>query len=379
MEKIKVLEMIDQPFLGGGQKTLLSLVRHLDRKKFSVSVCSQDSGPLVEEVKKNGIVHFPISFSKKFKWRIIREISSILLNNRFDILHTHGGIAGFYGRWAAKKCRTRVVVHTLHGIHYLHYRNLLLKQITIFLERIFSRFTDALVFVCDSDREKGKKLKLAPQTKMHLIRNGIDLPPVREEDVLARRKELGLNLSQPVLGTVARLHRQKGIIYLLQAAAKIQRSFPEAKIFVVGGGPLRQRLQRERQRLGVDKFLFFLGERKDAAEILSLFDIFILPSLWEGLPYVLIEAASAGKPIVATDVDGVKEVITNGETGVLVAARNSEKLAEAVISLLRNRDHAAKLGEKAKKTIPSHFSLSRMIEETQELYLEMMGTGTFFP
>jgi len=372
MEKIKVLEMIDQPFLGGGQKTILSLAKHLDREKFSVSVCSQDSGPLVDEVKKSKIRHFPVSFSKKFKGRIIKEISCILRKEKIDILHTHGGIAGFYGRWAARNCRTPVVVHTLHGIHYLHYRNLLLKQIYIYLERIFSLFTDALVFVCDSDRKKAKRLKLAPQKKMYVIKNGIDLPQLREEDVRMRMKELGLKLAQPVLGTVARLHRQKGIIYLLQAAEEIHRSFPEVKIFIVGGGPLRLNLERKAQKLAVDKFVFFLGERTDAAALLSFFDVFILPSLWEGLPYVMVEAALLGKPIVATEVDGVREIIEDRETGVLVPPRNPEKLAEAVVGLLQNRDYAAKLGEKAKKTIPPNFTLPRMIEETERLYLSLI-------
>jgi len=376
MEKIRVLEMIDQPFLGGGQIALLSLAKHLDRGKFEVSVCCGDGGPLVDEVKKNNIIHFPVPFSKKFNGRIIKAIRFTLKRNRIDILHTHGGIAGFYGRWAAYRCQTPVIIHTLHGIHYLHYRNVLKKQAYIFLERIFSRFTDALVFVSDSDIKKGRELKLAPETKMHVIKNGIEIPVYRgTENAGSKRKELGLGLSQPIVGTVARLHRQKGIIYLLRAAEEIHQAIPEARILIIGGGPLRKKLEDVAQRLGLENFLFFLGERKDVLLLLSLFDVFVLPSLWEGLPYVLLEAASLGKPIVATDIDGVREVITDHETGILVPPRNPRKLAKATISLLRDREYASKLGERSKKIIPPNYPLSRMVEETQALYLKFYETN----
>lgn len=372
MEKIRVLEMIDQPFLGGGQIALLSLAKHLNREKFEVSVCSGDGGPLVAEVKKNSISHFAVPFSKKFRGRIIGAITSILKKNQIDILHTHGGVAGFYGRWAASRCQTPVIIHTLHGIHYLHYRNVLKKRAYIFLERIFSRFTDALVFVSDSDMKKGRKLKLASEAKMCVIKNGIDIRALKgREDRESKKRELGLDLSQPIVGTVARLHRQKGIIYLLRAAEKIHQVFPVARIVIVGGGPLRKKLEDFARKLRLEDFLFFLGEREDAHLLLSLFDVFVLPSLWEGLPYVLLEAASLSRPIIATDIDGTREVIKDHETGILVPPQNSQKLAEATIKLLADREFASRLAEKARENIPPAYPLSRMVEETQSLYLRL--------
>jgi len=375
MEKIRVLEMIDQPFLGGGQINLLSLAKGLDREKFEVFVCSREGGPLVEEVKKNNILHFPVPFSKKIDSKNIQKIRSILKDNKIDILHTHGGIAGFYGRWAAWKCRTPVIVHTLHGIHYLHYRNFLLQRVFILLERYFSRFTDAVIFVSETDEEKGKKFKLAPEEKMHVIKNGVDSSAYKEEDTVDskrdKRKELKLESFQPLVGTVARLHRQKGIPYLLKAVKRMSRAFPRIKILIVGGGPLGQKLERMARQLDIMDYVWFMGERNDAQDLASLFDVFVLPSLWEGLPYVLMEASVLGKPIVATDVDGNREIIEDGKTGILVPARNPEKMAEAVIRLLREKDMASKLGERARKLVPPRFSLSRMVEETQSLYLKL--------
>jgi glycosyltransferase involved in cell wall biosynthesis len=372
MRKIQVLEMIDQPFLGGGQVALLALAKNLDKEKFEVSVCSREGGPLVDELKKINVPHFPASFTRKISRRTVSDISSILRTNGIDLLHTHGGIAGFYGRWAGCKSQTPVIVHTLHGIHYLHYRNFFLKWIYILLERYFSKFTDALIFVSEADYLKAKKLRFAPEAKMRVIKNGIDLSTYKSLGVAdKKRKELGIEESQPIVGTVARLHRQKGIIYLLRAARKIHHHFPEAKILVAGGGPLEQKFGGTAQKLGVNQYFWILGERTDALELLSLFDVFVLPSLWEGLPFVLIEAAALGKPIVATDVDGIKEVVEDGKTGILVPPGNPKKLAEAIISLLKDKADASELGKKAQKLIPPRFPLSRMVEETQKLYLEL--------
>ena len=372
MRKIRILEMIDQPFLGGGQKNLLSLARSLDKTRFEVAVCSCDNGPLVDELRKDGIEHFPIPFSKKINLKIVRKIAKFQKSKRFDIIHTHGGVSGFYGRLAACRCRIPVIIHTLHGIHYLHYRNALLKCFFVLLERYFSRFTDALIFVSNADKQKGQKYKLAPGKKMHMIENGIDFSGLSlRANQIENGHDFGITSAQPIVGTVARLHRQKGLSYLIKAAKKLSQAYPKVKVMIVGEGPQRHKLERLSKSLDLLDTVQFLGERKDVIRIFSLFDVFVLPSLWEGLPYVLMEASALGKPIVATDVDGVREVIRNKETGILVPSRNPEKLAEAVIKLLHEKDFALKLGEKAKKSIPPKFSLSRMVEQTQDLYMKL--------
>lgn len=369
---LRVLQVIDRPFLGGGQTTVLALARNLDRAKFEVSVCSAAGGPLVEEIRKADIRHFPAGFRKKTSLRTVREISSILRENRVDIVHTHGGVAGFFGRWAAGSCRIPVIVHTLHGIHYLHYRNFFLKGAMILLERMLSRLTDALICVSASDFAKTRKFRLAPEAKVNVIRNGL----LQEEwgkffEAEAKKRELGWTLSSPVIGTVARLHRQKGIIHLLDAAPRILARVPGAKVVVVGGGPLRHKIEREIRKRRLEADFILLGERKDAREILNLFDVFVLPSLWEGLPYALVEAAAAAKPIVATRIDGVSEVVHSGETGLLVPPADAGALADAVVRLLLDKNLAGKLAGRAQETIPPQFSLSRMIEQTEELYLKL--------
>jgi glycosyltransferase involved in cell wall biosynthesis len=371
MDKIKVLQMIDKPFLGGGQKNLLSIAKFLDKSRFDVSICSQPGGPLVDETRENNIPHLPVNLTKKISPKTTGEIRSLFRDARFDILHTHGGVAGLYGRWAAKKSIIPVVIHTLHGIHYLNYRNPLLRYFYVGLERYFSRFTSALIFVSDADRKKGEKYKLASPQKMHIIKNGIDFSLYTPEKDAALGKSIGIDRASPVIGTVARLQHPKGIRYLVQAIPKIHRAFPSAKIVIIGDGPERDDLERLDRSLNPQNLVLFLGNRVDAPRILSYFDVFVLPSLWEGLPFALLEAAALAKPVVSTTVDGIKELVKNKESGLLVPPKDPDSLGEAVIQLLRDKEYASRLGGNLKNHIQPRYTLSRMVSQTEELYTNL--------
>ncbi len=374
MKKLRVMEMIDKPVLGGGPAALLLLAGHLDRGLFEVFICSGGDGPLADQARRKGLAVIQAPLDKKLHFRSRHEIASVLKELKIDILHTHGGVAGLHGRTAARLARTPAVVHTLHGIHYLHYRNPLLRRLHVLLERRCSRFTDRLVLVCQSDLRRARKHRLAPEGKMTVILNGLDVPYEPGADDLARkRSELGWAPGRAIVGTVARLHRQKGVIHLLRAGRKILDAVPESIIVAVGGGPQAARMRREARRLGLGERCLFLGAREDATALMALFDIFVLPSLWEGLPFVLMEAAALGNPIVASAVDGVPEILDDGRTGLLVPPGDPEALAAAVIRLLRDRDEARRLAERAKSIIPPRFPLSRMVEQTQNLYLELIG------
>jgi len=377
MKKIRIMEMIDRPSLGGGQTALLLLAGNLDRSRFEVVISSGGEGPLADEARRNGLPFIPVSLSKRLSLRPLNEIAAALREQEIDILHTHGGIAGLYGRSAARRARTPAVVHTLHGIHYLHYRNVFLRRLYVLLERRYSRLTDRLILVCQSDLQKARRHRLADEEKMTVILNGTDVRTDIPADRSSRlRDELGWPPGRPVVGTVARLHRQKGVASLLRAAPAILSAFPAARIAVVGDGPEGGRLRREASRLDLEGRFLFLGERKDAAEVMSLYDVFVLPSLWEGLPFVLVEAAAWGKAIVATAVDGVPEILEDGKTGLLVPPNDPPALAEAIIKLLKDKTSARRLGELARALVPPRFPLRRMVEQTENLYLDVLGAKT---
>ncbi len=375
MKKVRVLQMIDKPFLGGGQINLLSLVESLDPQRFDVSVCTSGQGPLVEALQKKNIPHFLLSFSKRFRRKTLDDIAALLRTHQFDILHTHGGIAGFYGRLASRKSGSpRIVVHTLHGIHYLHYRNIVLKRLYIFQEKYLSRSTDAVIFVSEADQKNGTELGLVPTDKQVLIKNGIDYSAY---ELQAQKKPIDMESEQasphPLVGCVARLHRQKGIPYLLEAVESIRRSFPDVKVWIVGGGPQNAKLDRLNKHLGVSSHVRLLGERTDVPQLVSSFDVFVLPSLWEGLPYSLLEAAALGKPVVASDIDGVRELIRHEQSGLLVPPRKPLLLADAVVRLLRDRDYALHLGQNLKAHVCNTYTLDRMVSQVQNLYLSLLS------
>lgn len=371
MNRIRVLQMIDRPFLGGGQAILLSLARGLNRDKFEVSIAAQGGGPLEDEVRRLGFPFRTLPFEKKMSRGLVGAITDNLRRDPPDVLHTHGGVAGLYGRLAARRAKVRAVVHTIHGIHYLHYRHPALRAVYAALERYCSRFTNTLVLVSESDLVAAKKRRLAPESKLKLILNGVDVSRFGTEEFRAKAGESWsrLNLRPPVVGTVARLHRQKGVIYFLRAAVALRDSHPEAHMVVVGGGGLEAALRAEAKKNGLDRRLAILGERLDARELLSLFDVFVLPSLWEGLPLVLIEAAALGKPIVATDIDGNRDIIADGETGLLVPSGDPEAIASAIGRLLDDPALSVRLAGRARTEIPPRFGLDRMVRAYEEIYL----------
>jgi glycosyltransferase involved in cell wall biosynthesis len=205
-----------------------------------------------------------------------------------------------------------------------------------------------------------------------VIKNGIDFESFESRVAIKEGgDELGFDSFGPVVGTIARLHRQKGIPYLFQAAKKIRKSMPDAVVWILGGGSLMTKFERLEKKLGLEETVHLLGERKDVAQLLSRFDVFVLPSLWEGLPYSLLEAAALAKPVVATDIDGVREIIKNGQTGLLVPVKDPGQLAQAVVRLLRDREYASTLGRSLKDAALKEFSLRQMLQKTQDLYLRL--------
>ena len=159
--RLRILEVIDRPFLGGGQVTVLNLARGLDRNDFEVAIACGGEGPLVEAAARIGIRYVDIAMGKTRGATPVGELAAVMKRESFDVVHTHGGIAGLFGRLAARRARVPAVVHTLHGIHYLHYRNPFLKRALILLERRLSKTTDAVVAVSEADERQVLRLRLA--------------------------------------------------------------------------------------------------------------------------------------------------------------------------------------------------------------------------
>jgi len=176
-----------------------------------------------------------------------------------------------------------------------------------------------------------------------------------------------------VVGTVARLSRQKGIEYLLHAAKTVIKQFPDITFIIAGKGPLESQLKGLSIKLGISDKVKFLGFNDDIPKLLSVIDIFVLPSLWEGMPNVVLEAMAAGKPVIATDTGGSKDIIDSGINGVLVEPKNSEALAEAILALLGDPAQRKRLGESARDKVKERFPIDKMVSKTEQIYTKLLN------
>jgi glycosyltransferase involved in cell wall biosynthesis len=234
---------------------------------------------------------------------------------------------------------------------------------------LIARRADRIITVSDSLHAQFEGIGAAAQSKLFTISNGIDLCAFAQPDPAWARRELGLPENAPVVGMVARLAPQKGPLEFVRAAALVSRRFPEVRFALVGDGPLRPQVETLARELGVANHLTLAGHRAEAPALTQAFDVAVVASLSEGSSLTAMEAMAWGKPVVATAVGGVREVVADGETGVLVPPGDAQALAEAIARLLADRQKAQILGEAGRRRVEREFSLMRMIERTQEVYL----------
>jgi glycosyltransferase involved in cell wall biosynthesis len=212
-----------------------------------------------------------------------------------------------------------------------------------------------------------------PAGKIRVIRNGLDLG---EFDAAAAREPSAPTpetSGAPVIGTVGRLEPQKGTCYLLDAFARLPPETGPAELWVIGGGPDLEPLRSQAQALGVAARVRFLGPRPDVPALLGRLDLFVLPSLWEGLPNAALEAMAARRAVVATNVDGTPEAVADGVTGLLVPPADADALARAIAILLRDPERRGTLAEAGRRRVEREFGMDRMVAETQQVYREAMA------
>jgi len=390
-EPIRLLLMIDDGTIGGGPRHVCDLVAGLDRERYDVAVAGAAEGYLAERLAELGVPLHPIRLANRPDAGAYRRCLEILAATRAQLLHTHGGTAGFTGRLAARRARLRTV-HTYHGLHYLHFRGWR-RALYETTDRLFAPRTDRIICVAESDLRLAERHGLVRPGRAAVVRNGIDAEPFfaierragaggtgREDErergaaTGADGDATGLGMG-PVIGTIGRLHRQKGHRDLIAAAAIVVREEPACRFVIVGEGKERVALELEIAAAGLAHHVTLAGRTHDAVAALASFDLFVLPSLWEGLPLTLLEAMAAGLPVVASDVDGIPEALGDPPVGRLVPPRDPERLATALLELLRDRDAAARLGEAGRRRVREQFTLARMVRETQQVYAAALGVG----
>ena len=372
MSRLRVLEVIDEGSVGGGQQHVLLLARGLNERGIEVAVACPAEGFLADQLDAVGVPRFPIRMYNRPDPAALAAMVRLCRAERFDLVHTHGGTAGLWGRLGARLAGVPARVHTFHGLHALHQRSRAWRGLLLAVERGLSRATSHVICVAASDLRLAAKAGLVPAGGGTVIRNGIDLARFAEQtDPSGRasvRTGLGLQENDFVIGTIGRLHRQKGHEFLVRAASSVVATHPESRFVIVGDGELREELRRLVKELGLERQVLLPGERTDVPGLLRAFDLFVLPSLWEGLPLVLIEDAAEWCAILATEVDGNLEILESGESALFVPPADPAGLANALLRLRAEASLRARLGEGARAAVLARFGADLMVEATLEVY-----------
>ncbi len=385
MPKIRILHIITRMIRGGAQESTLLLVDGLKDPPYNYDVvlCSGPTfgpeGEIISEINRNRIPFFIINDLVRNP-NLIKDLKALIkLYNLmkkipFDIVHTHTSKAGVLGRIAAKLAGVPIIIHSPHGHIFHSYFSYPITSFYILLERFCSLFTDRIIALTDNDKVEHINCKIAPEDKFVVIHNGVQIEKFEKMQLNAAKKKDELQIPQnfDIVATVGRLVPEKGQQYLIDAVQKIIEKIPHVVFLVIGSGPLKNKLETKVKRLGLNNHVRFLGIRDDLAEILQTIDLFALPSLNEGMGRVLVEAMACSKPVVASCVGGIRDVVQDNITGVLVPPKDADKLAIAIVDLLKDKDRARKMGLEGKKRATDYFTVKSMVEKTHALYKELI-------
>lgn len=361
--------------VGGGEKWMLALAEGLDRARYASAFVVAHEGRFADELRRRGFEATVVDQRRLVSPGTLLVLARHFRRVRPHLVHTAGARAGFYGRVAARVAGVPAIVSSVHtsiaDYEVARWRRALYTA----LDRASARFATRLIATSEAVAADVVRRRVAPPARVVTIPNRPDpraLRPGRPR--VETRRALGVADDVALIGAIARLTAQKGVDDFLDALARLA-PLPAWRAVVVGDGPLRAALERRARDLGVADRCVFVGVRADLGDLLAAFDLLVMPSRSEGLPYLLLEAMVAGTPIVATAVGGIPEALTDGVTGTLVPARAPERLAEAVGAALRDPGAARARADAARRHAAEAFSLEAMLRAVDGVYRAALAEG----
>lgn len=359
---------------GGGERHVADLVRRLPAKGIDLVLACPAGGDLPELAASLGVPVYTAPIASGFSVEGVRCLRSAIRATEPDIVHAHGSRAAFFARLADPLASDRVV-YTVHGIHVSRAGSGARQFVFTRVERLLVSRTRCFVCVCASDARKGHELGILDQARTRVIHNGIELPSVAVEPEGAFRSELGVDAGSPLALCVGRYHEQKDHVTLLRAWREVVAKIPGAVLALIGSGPLEPELREQAETLDLGDSVRFCPPRPDLTLAYADADLFVLSSLWEGLPYVVLEAMGHGLPVVSTAVDGIPEAVVDGGTGLLVPSCDPSALAGAIERVLADPERARRMGAAGRERIACCFRLDVMADDLVALYREMAGNA----
>ncbi len=383
--KIKVAHIIARMITGGADENTLFTMEGLDKNKYDVDLITGEEfdESIFNKVKNND---FNINQIKGLKWKlnflhdpiVLLKLIKLLKGKRYDIVHTHTTKAGILGRIAARIVGVPVIVHGLHGSTFEAFNSGLLNWLLFLFERLTGRFTDAYVSVSGVLSEKYIERGIGKKENYHTVYSGMELEifyGVRGKiNCRKKRGELGIDAGDFVIGNVARLETRKGHQFLLDAFKNVvgEQKYSQVKLLIIGEGNKRKYLENYVKELNLEDKVIFTGYREDVEELMALMDIFVLTSLREGLPRVLVQAAAVGMPSIAFNVDGVPEIIKDNYNGFLVKVKDVEQLENRIVKYINNKELILLHGRNGREFIENKWSIKGMVDRIDKIYQKLV-------
>lgn len=363
---------VSQATVGGVAKWIIDVIQRLP-SDFIVDVAiPSEEGTLHRDLRRMGIEVHPLPMVHGIQplvdYECARKLYSILKYGNYEILHGHSAKGGYLARITGRYVGIPVI-YSPHAWSFMSAIGLK-RRFYILLEKVAGCWTDRLIAVSEEEGAVGIRMGLIAPERVRCIPNGVELPEYEGVTPISR-ESLGLTEEDMLIGCVARLAPQKGIPYLLDAFARVVKQVPWAHLALLGDGPMRCQLEHQTLNLGISERVSFLGWQPDPRPYMATFDIFVLPSLWEGLPLSLLEAMALRLPIVATRVTGTTEVLSEG-VGMLVPPADATALADALVLYAEHPEMRLRDGQLAYYRIKKIYNLERTINQLVEVYRELL-------
>ena len=382
MKRIRVLQILEAT-IGGTKRHLLDLCSSLDQAEFDVHIaCPQvrsearGDTSFVADMKRVGVPVHVVPMVRRIDplrdARGLASLANLIRGGRFDIVHAHSSKAGFLGRFAALADPKVRVIYSPHGLYYLNFDDPIRFHLFKLTERIQRVRTDKMITLSTGEHRKAVDDGLIDPARAALVENGID--HVKCLSRAEARSRLDIPPDAIVVGTISRFTPQKAPLDLVTVARELVATHPDLVFAWLSDGEMRSQVEAAIKRYRLQNNVILTGHVEGARELIPAFDVFVLASIWEGLPYTIMEAMDAGVPIVATDVVGTQDVIDDGRTGFLVPPGRPREIAMRIRHLLTHKAEAAKIAEAARADVSTRFSLSEMVRRVSTLYREVAGS-----
>lgn len=361
-----ILMVIRQGMIGGGESHVLSVVSLLNKEKFRPVVLSFTPGEMVEALDKQGVPVYVISTTTPFNPKLTSQINAILQKEKVDLIHAHGTRAASNIYRNAKR-NAIPLIYTVHGWSFHPGLHPVMQFLRRAAERFLTKKADTTICVSHANEVEGKQL-LGLKNSV-VIANGVNL---NKFDIEANypdiREELGIEKDKFLVGYIVRMTKQKNPLVLLQGIKIALEQKKNIHFLLVGTGDLKPQMLEYIRENKLEESLTFLDFRTDVPAILAAIDLYVLPSLWEGLPIGVMEAMAMGKACLVSNIATNEELITEGVNGLTVSNQSAEAIAERIVYAAENRQEMEKLGKAALQTVKEKYLLQPMVNKLEKLY-----------